>query len=61
MTKKQQKETNMNKETARGLAAQAWCTPSNENKEMDTELAEAFADILLREVSKETAEENSHE
>lgn len=57
----QKKETHMNKETARGLAAQAWCTPSNENKEMDTELAEAFADILLREVSKETAEGNSHE
>jgi len=39
----------MNKETARGLAAQAWCTPLNSNKEMDSELAEAFADILLRE------------
>jgi len=38
-----------NKETARGLSAQAWCTPLNSNKEMDTELAEAFADILLRE------------
>jgi len=53
------KEIRMNKETARGLAAQAWCTTSNSNKEMDTELAEAFADILLREVSKETAEESS--
>ena len=27
-------------------AAQAWCTPKTEKKVLDTELAEAFADIL---------------
>ena len=27
-------------------AAQAWCTPKTESKEMDTELAYAFAEIL---------------
>lgn len=31
---------------ARGIAAQAWCTERTSNKEMDVELAEAFADIL---------------
>ena len=33
---------------ARELAAQAWCTPENESKIMDTELAEAFAEILVK-------------
>ena len=27
-------------------AAQAWCTPETSSKEMDTELAAAFAEIL---------------
>ena len=31
---------------AREKAAQAWCTPTTESKEMDVDLAEAFADIL---------------
>ena len=31
---------------SREKAAQAWCTPTTSNKEMDTELAEAFAEIL---------------
>ena len=31
---------------ARQKAAQAWCTPETEKKEMDVELAEAFANIL---------------
>lgn len=34
---------------ARELAAQAWCTAKNESKKMDSDLAEAFAQILLRE------------
>jgi hypothetical protein len=36
----------MASEWARGSVARAWCTPTTENKVMDTELAEAFADIL---------------
>ena len=39
-------------EEARGLAAQAWCTPQTQAIEMDVRLAEAFADILKREVDK---------
>jgi len=31
---------------SREKVAQAWCTPSTSNKVMDTELAEAMADIL---------------
>jgi len=31
---------------ARHKAAQAWCTPSTSKKEMDSDLAEAFAEIL---------------
>jgi predicted transcriptional regulator len=31
---------------SRGKAAQAWCKPTTENKEMDVELCEAFAEIL---------------
>jgi len=34
-------------EAARGLAAQAWTTPGNREKEFDGELGEAFAQILL--------------
>ena len=33
-------------EFSRGKAAQAWCTPKTEKIVMDTDLAEAFADIL---------------
>jgi hypothetical protein len=33
------------------LAAQAWCTENTQDRVMDPELAEAFADILEREAS----------
>lgn len=33
-------------ELARETAAQAWCKDTTSNKEMDVELAEAFAEIL---------------
>ena len=33
-------------ETARHTAAQAWCTKTTENKAMDSDLAEEFANIL---------------
>jgi len=33
-------------ELCRGKAAQAWCTEKNKHKEMDSDLAEAFAEIL---------------
>ena len=36
----------MASELAREKAAQAWCTPKTQNIEMDTRLAEAFANIL---------------
>lgn len=35
-------------ERARGMAAQAWCTSENENKVMDSELCEAFAQIMMQ-------------
>lgn len=35
--------------TARARAAQAWCTEATRNIEMDTRLAEAFAEILVQE------------
>lgn len=35
---------------ARELAAQAWCAPKTENTEMDVDLAEAFAGILVKEM-----------
>ena len=35
----------------RGLAAQAWCTKENENTVMDTDLAEAFAHILQKQIN----------
>lgn len=38
-------------ETARGLAAQAWCDPTCGHKEMDSVLAESFATILYRAVA----------
>ena len=38
-------------EEARGLAAQAWCTPETETIEMDTRLAEAFAQILWKQLA----------
>jgi hypothetical protein len=37
---------------ARQRAAQAWCLPTTEQKVMDTELAEAFATILVEEMYK---------
>ena len=33
-------------ELSRQKVAQAWCTPTTSSKVMDSELAEAFADIL---------------
>jgi hypothetical protein len=36
----------MASEEARQFAAQAWCTPKTSGKVMDTDLAEAFAEIL---------------
>ncbi len=37
---------------ARELAAQAWAAPANSDKELDPNLAEAFAEILMKEVNK---------
>lgn len=37
----------MNIEEARGIAAQAWCTPECADKVLDPDLAEAFAHILI--------------
>lgn len=49
-------------EEARGLAAQAWQAPANTAKEMDSDLAEAFAVILMQQVSAsaETSPEVAH-
>ena len=46
---KDKKENEMSIELARQIAAQAWCTPETSGIEMDTRLAEAFADILNKE------------
>lgn len=35
------------KEWALGIAVQAWRTPKTKKKQMDSELAEAFANIIL--------------
>lgn len=48
MVTQTEKERRM--EFARGRAAQAWCVKSTENKVMDVELAEAFAEILVIEM-----------
>ena len=42
------KIANLYEASSRALqkAAQAWCTSKTDKKEMDSELAEAFADIL---------------
>lgn len=37
----------MDIETARGIAARAWCEPSTSGTVMDVELAEEFAKILV--------------
>lgn len=42
----------MGKEEALELAAQAWCQPSTNGKIVDPELANAFADILVRETKR---------
>lgn len=39
-------------EECRGLAAQAWCTGGTMYTPMDVVLAEAFAQILFRELNK---------
>jgi len=41
-----EKDLIMNIELARQKAAQAWCKETTQHKEMDVELAEAFAEIL---------------
>lgn len=41
----------MNINEAREKAAQAWCEPMTSHLEMDVELAEEFALILMREVA----------
>ena len=38
--------TGIDIDDVRGMAAQAWCQPTTEHKQMDPELAEAFAWIL---------------
>ena len=38
----------MTREDALGLAAQCWCTEKNKFTVMDTDLAEAFADMLMK-------------
>ena len=38
-------------QTAREKAAQAWCAPLNTKTGMDTDLANAFADILRNETA----------
>ena len=43
----------MTPEQARGLAAQAWCTPATQRIEMDADLVQAFADILSKAVAEE--------
>jgi len=42
----------MDRKTALGLAAQAWCTKETSGMILIPELAEAFADILLSELSR---------
>lgn len=49
----------MTREEALMLAAQAWCKPKTSGKEVDANLAEVFADIILYVLSerdKETCE-----
>ncbi len=38
---------------ARGWAAQAWCTPSNSKKELDPDMADAFAEILVARIEED--------
>lgn len=42
----------MTREEALGMAARLWCLPRNSHKEMDSNLAEDIADLLLK-VDKE--------
>ena len=44
--------TNMATSSSLQKAAQAWCTPTTSKKVMDSELAEAFAEILDEVLSK---------
>lgn len=41
-------------EQARELAAQAWCTKENEGKDIDVELCNAFAEIIMKAYLKGT-------
>ena len=45
-----QQEHERRMEFARGKAAQAWCEKHTETLEMDVRLAEAFANILVKEM-----------
>ena len=47
-TKRKTGVTSMTTEEARGLAAQAWTSAKNTGKQMDPDLAEEFAEILLK-------------
>lgn len=42
----------LDRETALGFAAQAWCYPATSKTEMDGDLCEAFADILQHRVAE---------
>lgn len=38
----------MDMEEARGIAARCWCDPRVENRQMDVEMAEVFAEALVK-------------
>lgn len=41
----------MTLEEAQGLAAQVWCKGPNMHKVMDVDLAEGFAEVLMKQVA----------
>lgn len=45
----------MTKQKAIELASQVWCQPKTQHKDMDVELAEAFADVLVKETTMNKA------
>ncbi len=50
----------MTKSEARQLAAQAWCTPATSHMVLHENLADAFADILMKQVN-DTSLSNSRD
>jgi len=40
-------------EIAMGLAAQCWCDPRTSNREMDSELATVFAELLIKVIERD--------